>query len=290
MINKKRLSDLKRRLIVSILFVCIAALLIAFSSLFFVSVILAFVVAFIVAVAVWEYGQLAILKDLNPAIWLMIAVAVCEVFSFFIALKIPTLSFLPFIVVGVGLIAFFLNHFRDAAKALLHLAVEFFSIFYIAIPLSFLLGILYPAPHHFVAQDGRWWLVYLIVVTKVTDIGGYFVGRLWGKNPLAPSLSPKKTREGACAGFFCSLIVSVLFSYLGSRFAIGAFDLSFVEALWLGALLSIVGQIGDLSESLLKRDAVVKDSNILPGLGGILDMVDSLLFTTPMLYFFLRTH
>jgi phosphatidate cytidylyltransferase len=286
----KLLSDLKRRVLISILFACIAALLIIFSSWCFVSVLLAIAIAFMAGVAVWEYGQLAKAKHLNPALALMITVAVCEVFSFFISLKIPTVAFLPFIVIGVGLVLFFLNHFKDAAKALLHLSIEFFSLFYIAIPLSFLLGILYPSSHHLLIQDGRWWVIYLIAVTKVTDIGAYFIGRLWGKHPLAPSLSPKKTWEGASAGFLCAVGVSLAFYYFGTQYADGSFDLSFAEALWLGALLSIAGQIGDLSESLLKRDAFVKDSNILPGLGGILDMVDSLLFTTPLLYFFLKTH
>jgi phosphatidate cytidylyltransferase len=286
----KTLPDLKRRVFISSLFTIIAAFLIAFSISPIVSGLLALTVALMAAVAVWEYGQLAKAKDLTPSIKLMIIVAICEVFAFFISSKIEGIALLPFIVVGIGLALFFLNHFKNSTQALVHTAVEFFSICYIAIPLSFLLGILYPSSQHLVAQDGRWWLIYLIVVTKVTDVGAYFVGRLWGKHHLAPLLSPKKTIEGAFAGFLCALFVSVLMSYFGKHFSGGSFDLPLFESLWLGAVLSIAGQIGDLSESLLKRDAEVKDSNVLPGLGGVLDMVDSLLFTSPILYFFLRAH
>jgi phosphatidate cytidylyltransferase len=127
-------------------------------------------------------------------------------------------------------------------------------------------------------------------VTKITDVGAYFVGRLWGKTKLSPTLSPKKTVEGAAAGFISAVIASILIHFAGRQFFNSHFGLSFVESIWLGMLIGVFGQIGDLAESLLKRDAVVKDSNTLPGLGGVLDMVDSLLFTAPIVYFFIRMH
>jgi phosphatidate cytidylyltransferase len=136
--------------------------------------------------------------------------------------------------------------------------------------------------------DGRWWLVYLLVVTKITDIGAYFIGRLWGKRRLAPVLSPKKTIEGAFGGFICAILGSLAMVYIGQEFAGKSFPLHPSDALWLGIVIGIFGQIGDLAESLLKRDAAAKDSNTLPGLGGILDMLDSLIFTAPIVYFYLR--
>jgi len=168
--------------------------------------------------------------------------------------------------------------------------VEFFGVCYVAVPLSFMLGILFPVPHHGAMQEGRWWLVYLILVTKVTDVGAYFVGRLWGKRKMTPVLSPLKTVEGAAAGFLCAILLSLGMAYIGNRFSQGSFDLKISESVWLGMLLGIFSQIGDLAESLLKRDALVKDSNTLPGLGGVLDMVDSLLLTAPIVYFFIRMH
>jgi phosphatidate cytidylyltransferase len=286
----KQLSDLKRRFLVSFSCSVIVVFLIAFSALSWVSMLLALTIALIAAIGVWEYGKLISTKGLKPHISLMVVVAICEVVAFFLSFKFFDIPLLPWVILYMGLIAFFLSHFKDASNTLFLVAAEFFSICYIAVPLSFLLGILYPAAHHSIVQDGRWWLLYLIVVTKVTDVGAYFVGRLWGKRQLAPLLSPKKTIEGALAGLVCALLVGFLMSYLGKKSSQGSFDLAIGESLWLSALLSISGQIGDLAESLFKRDAAVKDSNRLPGLGGILDMIDSLLITTPILYFFLRMH
>ena len=140
------------------------------------------------------------------------------------------------------------------------------------------------------SEYGTMTLLWLLVIVASTDIGAYFVGRLWGKNKLCPSLSPQKTVEGAIAGFIGAVCASIAIHKLAVYMQAEWFHLSFSEAVWLGMLIGILGQIGDLAESLLKRDAAVKDSNALPGLGGVLDMVDSLLFTTPIVYFFLRMH
>jgi len=284
----KKLPDLKRRLMISILFAGIAVALIIFSCLPFVTILIALTIALLAAVGVWEYAQLVQAKGLQPSTSLMIIIAVCQVFAFFLSFLFFQCQFLPFAVAGTGLLIFFVSHFRDVNNALLLIAVEFFSICYVAIPLSFLLGILYPASHSGVIQDGRWWLVYLIMVTKVTDMGAYFIGRIWGQQKLAPHLSPKKTLEGAFGGFICSMAISLGMAFLGKLFSKGAFDLTLSESIWMGILLSVAGQIGDLAESLLKRDALVKDSNKLPGLGGVLDMLDSLLITAPILFYFLK--
>lgn len=284
-----RLTDLNNRLTVSLGAVCIIAILIAFASSPFVSVLIALALSGLTATAVWEYAKLAHAKDLKPATMLMVVVAVCFVLSFFISLVYPSLKGFPQIIFVLGAIAFFIYHFKDPAQALVHIAVELFSIVYLAIPLSLMLAILYPSWAKETIQEGRWWFVYLIAVTKMTDVGAYFVGRLMGKRKLAPVLSPKKTIEGAIAGFMMALLMSLFIRWVG-HFSQGAFTLSLFDALWLGSLIGIMGQIGDLAESLLKRDAVVKDSNTLPGLGGVLDMVDSLLFTAPTVYFFMKIH
>jgi phosphatidate cytidylyltransferase len=134
--------------------------------------------------------------------------------------------------------------------------------------------------------DGRWWIAYLLVVTKITDVGAYFAGSLWGRRKLAPAISPKKTIEGAIFGLACAMAASLAFSLLGNY--AGPFRLRTLEWLFLGGLLGAVGQFGDLSESLLKRDANKKDSNALPGVGGVLDLVDSILFNAPIIYIYLH--
>ena len=284
--NKKPMKDLSKRMLFGSLATVIVFLLIIFSSLPFMSIVLALILSTLAAIAIWEYAQLAHAKDLKPASTLMIEVGILEVLAIFVAVLLPRYAILPILILFIGLIAFFVAHFKNPAKALVHIALQFFGVCYIAVPLGLMLGILFFTDPNFPAFDGRWWLFYLVFVTKITDIGGYFVGRLWGKHPLAPVLSPKKTIEGSIAGLVCAILLSTAFHFLGKAYANGGFTLTLYHSLWLGALLGIVGQIGDLAESLFKRDAVVKDSNALPGLGGILDMVDSLLLTTPIVYFF----
>jgi phosphatidate cytidylyltransferase len=284
------MADLSSRLMISISVGICVATLIVFSLLPFVSFLLMLFVAGISATGVWEYTQLAIAKKRHPATRLMIAIAILEVIALYISLVFVDLPQLPILVVALGIITFFIHRFKRVTGALNEIAIEFFGIVYVAVPLSLILGVLYPSPHQGFPQEGRWWLLYLIVVTKITDVSAYFVGRLWGKNKLCPSLSPQKTVEGAIAGFIGAVCTSIVIHKLAAYMQMEWFHLSFSESIWLGMLIGILGQVGDLAESLLKRDAVVKDSNTLPGLGGVLDMVDSLLFTTPVVYFFLRMH
>ncbi len=286
----KAMADLNRRLVASIILGAIVACLIAFSTSGFVSFLLMLFVAALAAVGTWEYAQLASNKELSPRIRWMVVVAVAQVAALYASLAFVDFPQLPILVLAVAMVLFFLLHFKDSVDSLPTIAVEFFGIAYVAAPLSLTLGVLYPAAHQGIPQEGRWWLVYLIVVTKIVDVGAYFVGRLWGKKKLSPNLSPKKTIEGAIAGFCFAVVASMLIYYLGNQFFDGNFSITLIESIWLGALLGVFGQIGDLAESMLKRDAVVKDSNRLPGFGGVLDMVDSLLFTTPILYFFIRMH
>ena len=284
----KQLPDLKRRFAVSSITVLVVSSLLAFYTFLPVTIILVLCVAALAGIGVWEYARLAAAKNFDPSVKAMILISMAEVFAFFAAHKHVVIPEFPALVLVIGAIVFFLLHFKGTSDALANVAVEFFGVCYVSVPLSALLGILYPLSHEGLVQDGRWWLVYLIVVTKITDVGAYFVGKLWGKRKLAPILSPKKTVEGAIAGFICAVGMSMFISYLGKTIAPTAFNLPLLEALFLGILIGVLAQVGDLAESLLKRDAVVKDSNTLPGLGGVLDMVDSLLLTAPSVYFYLK--
>jgi phosphatidate cytidylyltransferase len=283
------MADLNRRLIVSSISVVVVAFLITCSQNAIVRALLLLFVPALACIGVWEYAQLAIAKGVRPATRLMLIASAVVVIAFYASLHFVTTPQLPIFVLVVALLAFFINHFKEPQNSIVNIAVEFFGVAYVALPLSLMLGVLYPVAHEGAPQEGRWWLVYLIVVTKITDMGAYFVGRLWGKHMLS-HLSPKKTVEGALSGFLCAVMASVGIHFLGKKFTPQDFHLSLFESIWLGALLGIAGQIGDLAESLLKRDASVKDSNHLPGLGGVLDMVDSLLITTPIVYFFINMH
>lgn len=278
----KRKNEFYSRLWVSSIAISIAALLIGFAYTPGINVLLVLTIASLTGIGVWEYARLAKAKGLEPATKLMISVAILEVLAFYVSLAYPQWSQLALLMIVLGFISFFVVHFRNPENALLRVAVEFFSVCYVAIPFSFMMAILYPRTDY---GDGRWWLFYLIAVTKITDVGGYFVGKLFGKHPLAPYLSPRKTVEGALGGFCFATGLSMLFCIWGR---LVGWELSFWNAAWMGMVIGVLAQIGDLSESVLKRDASVKDSNTIPGIGGVLDLLDSILFTSPVVYFFIR--
>jgi len=130
-------------------------------------------------------------------------------------------------------------------------------------------------------QSGALFVVLLMAVIWGMDTAAYGVGKTLGRHKLCPSISPGKTVEGAIAAFLAAAGLSAAISYW--------FRLPLAHGLILGAAVGIVGQAGDLFESLLKRRAGVKDSgSLLPGHGGVLDRFDSLLFAVPLAYFYLR--
>jgi phosphatidate cytidylyltransferase len=192
----------------------------------------------------------------------------------------------PLLAILFGLTAVFTPYFMSKEKPLLNSATTLFGIFYITIPLGCILTLLYFFPPG-AFQDGRWWLVYLLAVTFSTNSSALFVGKTFGKTKLAPAISPNKTWEGAIGGFLAAIAVSVLFS-LFARNGLIPISLTFAESIFLGTGTSLFAQFGDLAESLLKRDADVKDSSNIPGLGGILDVVDSLVFTAPFIYLYIK--
>lgn len=137
---------------------------------------------------------------------------------------------------------------------------------------------------HSVGPTGRMMVLYLVGVVKISDVGAYFSGRLLGRHKLYPRLSPKKTWEGLAGGVLASLVVSLLFWHLTGG-TLGKLTLGLLDAVILGLVLPVVGVLGDLFESLLKRSSGMKDSGtLIPGMGGVLDVLDSLLFGAPVLY------
>lgn len=128
-------------------------------------------------------------------------------------------------------------------------------------------------------NDGLYYLLYTFLIVVATDIGAYYFGSKFGKTKLSKVISPKKTVEGAIGGG--------LFAVFVSAFGVFYTNLSPIEAIIGGILITTFAQFGDLSESLIKRDAGVKDSsNILPGHGGLLDRTDSYVFALPVAYYY----
>lgn len=128
-------------------------------------------------------------------------------------------------------------------------------------------------------EHGMSWVFFTLAVTWLGDTGGYFGGRFFGKNKLYPKISPKKTWEGVVGGLIFAAIAGCVVKYFGLP------ELGWVECVVLALVLDAFGVLGDLIESMLKRSFDVKDSGwIMPGHGGILDRIDGVLFTAPLLY------
>lgn len=173
-----------------------------------------------------------------------------------------------------------------ARRPLSSAAITVFGILYTGSALSFAYAIRYH-PYTIDAAGGAALLLFPLLLTWTTDTGAYFVGRSIGRRKLIPSVSPGKSVEGAIGGLLSAMVVAWLYQ----RFVLGPVaHLAFVSGavLLFGMLVSVAAQVGDLAESLLKREAGVKDSSrIIPGHGGVLDRMDSLLFVLPTAYWLL---
>jgi phosphatidate cytidylyltransferase len=150
-----------------------------------------------------------------------------------------------------------------------------------------LLGVLYAGfllAHFILLQrlpDGRWWVTFTVVVAMASDTGGYFVGRLLGRRPLAERVSPGKTVEGGAGALAAGVAAAALAS--ATFFPRSGW----IEVCFLGIVIAVLGQVGDLTESMFKRAFGTKDSGwIIPGHGGILDRVDSLVFPAVFSYYY----
>lgn len=134
--------------------------------------------------------------------------------------------------------------------------------------------------------DGKFYVLYFILVTKFSDTGAYIVGSLIGRHKMIPRISPGKTWEGFAGAIVFSTGASLVFAHYFGAHLLGMRTL---HAVILGVILSSTAVVGDLIESLFKREAGVKDSGkLFPGIGGILDLLDSLLFNAPIMYLYLR--
>ena len=168
------------------------------------------------------------------------------------------------------------------------MAYTLFGLLYVPWLFGFLTKIVFLLPRDPVTHQttGHLYVLWLLVVTKFSDMGAYVAGSLFGKHPLVPHISPKKTWEGFFGALAFSTGGACGFLALMHR---QLTYLTQTDAVILGLVLGFAAIIGDLAESIIKRSCDVKDSGkLLPGIGGALDLIDSLLFTAPLLFFYMR--
>jgi phosphatidate cytidylyltransferase len=171
--------------------------------------------------------------------------------------------------------------------ALQTIVFTLFGLLYIPWTIHFISKIIFLTPPTLEgAPTGQFYVLFAIVVTKFSDMGAYLVGSFFGRHPFMSHISPKKTWEGFFGAIALALIIgAVMYLLFPSQLSL----LRWTDIFCLGALLGAVAVVGDLAESMIKRSTQAKDSShIIPGIGGILDLIDSLLFTMPVFFFYLR--
>ena len=237
-----------------------------------------------VALAAVEMNSL-LAERLRPPVWLTAGGCVAVLLAAWpahLGLRADALRDV-LVVFAAFVLVFFLYEmarFREPDGCVARLAVATWTVAYLGLLPAFLV-------------DLRWWddplkgptaLLLVIFVPKCCDIGAYFTGRAFGKHRMTPMLSPKKTWEGLAGGVVLSMLVAIGVNHamapiLGDDWRAAAF----------GVVVGLAGVLGDLAESLLKRDGGKKDAaTMLPGFGGVLDVIDSILFAAPVAWVWLR--
>jgi phosphatidate cytidylyltransferase len=226
-----------------------------------------------------EFSLMALNKKSNvnnPAGFLAVAAIILNVYYSFIDFEILIFILMP--------VLLFIELFRNRESAILNLGSTLLGIFYIGLFTASILKIreFFSYSNQLYNQGGLL-IISVMVSIWACDSGAFFIGSAIGKHKLFPRVSPKKSWEGAIAGFLFSILAMIALRSIFLDF------LLLKDVIIIGLIAGIFGQIGDLIESLVKRDASVKDSSsLIPGHGGIFDRFDSLLFTAPLVYLYLR--
>jgi len=284
-----KLSSLAKRIVVAII-----GIPIALAIFYFKGYALLIAVLIIAWLAMNEYIGLSFKKNIKLSTSIVPFVNMLTIFLFYYlysSLNFPALAFaiiFAMILLG-GLLAQLTRLKAPVEGSISDISGNFSNSMYIALPFIALLAIAdiqnfdkYYGVGSLTSEDGSFILFSLFAGVWTCDSAAFFVGKALGKRKLSPVISPNKSVEGAVAGFFGAIISTVAILHFWS----GA--LPIFPSILIGAIIGTLGQAGDLAESLLKRDAGIKDSgNLLPGHGGALDRFDSILFAAPAVFIFL---
>ena len=236
------------------------------------------------AIAAHEFYKLAIASGSVP-LWghgvLLSASIPLFAYARVLGLWVPNVSILMLVVLELFAVSLWLR--GAGGKPLEVVGITLLGVLYTGGMMSFAFALRYH-PYAIGAAAGSVLVALPFILTWVTDIGGYTFGRMIGGKKLMPSISPGKTIAGALGGLIAAVIAAVLYERFALRPA-SQLGMLLQGTILFAVLVSVAGQIGDLVESMLKREAGVKDSShLIPGHGGMLDRIDSLLFTLPVSY------
>ncbi|MBN2057940.1 MAG: phosphatidate cytidylyltransferase [Candidatus Saganbacteria bacterium] len=225
-------------------------------------------------ISINEFYNMMKKKDFHPAYWVGNFFTIFFIVFAYYALKKHWEPAHSAMLTGAAIMTMVSTLFLKRPKeAIVDIAVTLFGMIYIGWFFSYFLFI------RSLTERGGY-LLFLMGTIWALDIVAYLIGSAIGKHKLFPSVSPKKSIEGAIAGFVVGLVAAGIFGFYAG------FDLT--HSLILGAIIGVVAQLSDLIESLIKRDAGVKDSSALvPGHGGVLDRMDSFILTAPVVYYYL---
>ena len=230
----------------------------------------------------YEFFHMIKRKDIPIYSYIGIFIGILIPLSIYFQFELTRNWELLFIVCAFLLILLLQFAREDNRNAVLGLSTTLFGVIYVSWFFSFIVKTHLLLP----GFSGAKLVAFIVVVTKAGDVGAMVFGSWLGRHPLLPKVSPNKSIEGCIGGLLTSSVTAVLcHAWLP---ALSHFTLGFVAI--MGAFFGGLGQLGDLSESLIKRDCKVKDSgHILPGIGGILDSIDSLLFSVPAFYLYMSS-
>jgi phosphatidate cytidylyltransferase len=232
-------------------------------------------VAILVILAQLEFSRLAAAKNLKifTPVSIIISILFAGTWYWMQLVEIRPIIYISLLSAFSPAALFLYQYLRYGTSGIIaNCGANYFSIIYIGLFCGFVLGIR--------IEFGLWALLMFVFVIKSADIGAYTAGTLFGKHKFSPNISPGKTWEGMVGAVTAAVIVSFLFGA-------GCDIMAWLPAVIFGIFMAFTGQVGDLVESMMKRDAETKDSsNKVPGFGGILDIIDSPLFAAPFAYLF----
>jgi phosphatidate cytidylyltransferase len=281
------LTELSKRLVVAGIGIPAAIGIIFLGGIYF-----AFAIAALSSITLWEFYSIVEKKEISPNKILGILFNVIFILSIYLYTYPAHFSvwktnneifFLEILVLMLSV--FIIQLFSSKPNAILNITATLGGIAYISVFYSCLIFIrkwnLFYSFDTSSIYSSEILVISIFASVWSCDSAAYFIGRKFGRHKLMPLVSPKKSWEGAIAGFFGSIIAFVLLNNISNAFSI-------YDSICIGALIGIFGQIGDLAESQLKRDAGVKDSSaLIPGHGGFLDRFDSILFVSPVVLIYL---